>query len=58
MSSVCEQWSLEDFIDMNDVDMDKLLAFYKLGTIPSLEQIRSGAESDVLYEFDGSFGWL
>ncbi|KAH8423722.1 bifunctional precorrin-2 dehydrogenase/sirohydrochlorin ferrochelatase MET8 [Aspergillus melleus] len=42
MSGVCESWSLDDLVRMNDQDMDGLLAHYKSGKIPPLEEIRSG----------------
>ncbi|KAK1142507.1 Bifunctional dehydrogenase and ferrochelatase [Aspergillus melleus] len=42
MSGVCESWSLDDLVRMNDQDMDGLLAQYKSGKIPPLEVIRSG----------------
>ncbi|KAI9037418.1 bifunctional precorrin-2 dehydrogenase/sirohydrochlorin ferrochelatase MET8 [Aspergillus affinis] len=42
MSGVCESWSLDDLVRMNDQDMDGLLTHYKPGKIPSLEEIRSG----------------
>ena len=56
MSGVCENWSLEDFIAMNDEDMEALLSFYKPGDLPSLEDLRLGPELD-RFAFDGSFGW-
>lgn len=55
MSNVCESWSLEDLVALDEADMDALLGFYDPGTIPTLDQIRHG---DLLeYAFDGSFGW-
>ncbi|KAF1992419.1 siroheme synthase [Aulographum hederae CBS 113979] len=57
MSKVCESWSLEDLCDMVEEDMDLLLAYYKDGMVPSLEQIRLKEEPGV-YTFDGSFGWM
>lgn len=56
MSKVCESWSLEDLVDLDEKDMDALLAFYKPGTVPKLEQLRDGKASNE-YVFDGSFGW-
>lgn len=55
MSEVCESWSLEDLVELNDEDMEVLLGFYKPGTVPNFEQIRQG--DTIEYAFDGSFGW-
>ena len=57
MSSVCETWSLDDFINMDDEDMERLLAFYESGTVPSFDQISPGTEGESVFGFDGSFGW-
>lgn len=56
MIKVCEKWSLDDLVEMEDEDMEKLLGFYKPNTVPSFEDIRVGS-GDALYTFDGSFGW-
>ncbi|KAJ9636797.1 Bifunctional dehydrogenase and ferrochelatase [Coniosporium apollinis] len=56
MSKVCESWSLEDLVEMDEQDMERLLGFYKPGIVPSFEEIRLGDESGV-WRFDGSFGW-
>lgn len=56
MSKVCESWSLEDLVDLDEEDMEKLLGFYRPGTVPKLEQLRDGKASNE-YIFDGSFGW-
>ncbi|KAI9839095.1 MAG: Bifunctional dehydrogenase and ferrochelatase [Sclerophora amabilis] len=56
MSKVCESWSLEDLVEMEDEDMERLLGFYKSGDVPDFEQVRIGEEPGVV-EFDGSFGW-
>ena len=56
MSKVCESWSLEDLVEMDENDMEKLLGFYKPGDVPSLDYIRLGNDLKP-YEFDGSFGW-
>ncbi|KAI9816302.1 MAG: Bifunctional dehydrogenase and ferrochelatase [Pycnora praestabilis] len=55
MSKVCESWSLEELCDMDKVDMEALLGFYKPGTVPTFEKIRVGDEHST--GFDGSFGW-
>ena len=56
MSKVCESWSLDDLVVMEEEDMEKLLGFYPPGEVPSLERIRLGHELEE-YAFDGSFGW-
>ena len=56
MSRVCEEWSLEDLVEMDEGDMDRLLGFYKPGTVPKFEEVRLGNEADE-FGFDGSFGW-
>ncbi|KAL8871851.1 MAG: hypothetical protein Q9174_002407 [Haloplaca sp. 1 TL-2023] len=56
MSRVCESWSLEDLVMMDDGDMEKLLGFYEPGTVPSFERIRLGDNLEDCV-FDGSFGW-
>ncbi|KAI9756545.1 MAG: carboxypeptidase Y-deficient [Chaenotheca gracillima] len=56
MSRVCESWSLEDLVDMEDTDMERLLGFYKSGDVPEFAQIRLEEEPGVV-GFDGSFGW-
>ena len=55
MSKVCESWSLEELVALDDEDMEVLLSFYKPGTVPNFEQIRHGDTTE--YAFDGSFGW-
>ena len=57
MSEVCDQWSVDDFNTMDDADMRKLIQSYESGTVPSFEEIRLGPRGDVVWEFDGSFGW-
>ena len=56
MSKVCEDWNLKDLVEMDEEDMDKLLGFYKPGTVPSFEEVRLGNQADE-FVFDGSFGW-
>ncbi|KAL1851570.1 Bifunctional dehydrogenase and ferrochelatase [Paecilomyces lecythidis] len=40
MSRVCESWSLEDLVEMNEADMSQLLDYYKSSEVPSLKAIR------------------
>ncbi|KAL8835084.1 MAG: hypothetical protein Q9170_003461 [Blastenia crenularia] len=56
MSKVCESWSLEDLVEMEEDDMEKLLGFYKPGDVPTLDRLRLGDDFGD-YAFDGSFGW-
>jgi precorrin-2 dehydrogenase / sirohydrochlorin ferrochelatase len=57
MSEVCDKWSTENFNDMDDEDMSRLIQFYEIGLVPSFEEIRLGHDIDGLWRFDGSFGW-
>ncbi|KAL4784060.1 hypothetical protein BJX76DRAFT_348089 [Aspergillus varians] len=41
MSGVCESWSLEDLVEMNEEDMASLLTHYQSGGIPTLSEVRS-----------------
>ncbi|KAG8526539.1 uncharacterized protein KY384_008739 [Bacidia gigantensis] len=56
ISKLCEQCSLEDLVrktrGLNEFDVDRLLASYSSGEIPSLDD--DDVES---LPFDGSFGW-
>jgi precorrin-2 dehydrogenase/sirohydrochlorin ferrochelatase len=57
MSEVCDKWSVDDFNAMDDEDMRHLIRCYETGTVPSFEEIRLASKGDVVWEFDGSFGW-
>jgi precorrin-2 dehydrogenase / sirohydrochlorin ferrochelatase len=57
MSEVCDKWPVDDFNSMDDEDMRNLIRFYERGKVPSFEEIRLGHRGDVVWEFDGSFGW-
>ncbi|CAF9921553.1 MAG: Bifunctional dehydrogenase and ferrochelatase [Alectoria fallacina] len=56
MKRVCEQWSLEDLVEMDEQDMETLLGFYKPNAVPTFEEIRCGDLAEGC-AFDGSFGW-
>lgn len=59
MSEVCDKWSTENFNQMNEEDMERLIQFYGSGIVPSLEDLRLGsATTNAVWEFDGSFGWI
>lgn len=55
MSKVCESWSLDDLVEMDEGDMERLLGFYGPGTVPTFENIRCYDPEQ--FAFDGSFGW-
>lgn len=57
MSQVCDRWSTENFNDMDEEDMDRLVHCYGRGVVPTFEEIRLGRPTDIVWEFDGSFGW-
>lgn len=59
MSEVCDSWSTEDFNKMDKDDMKALVGYYESGQVPSFEEIRLGPRDEgVVWEFDGSFGWM
>jgi hypothetical protein len=51
---VCEKYSLDQLVGLSSEDMDRLLAYYGDGTVPSYELIYGEGP---IYQFDGSFGW-
>ena len=56
MSKVCEQWSLDNLVEMDEGDMEKLLGFYNPNIIPSFQEIRYGEQPSAVGAF-GAFGW-
>jgi hypothetical protein len=54
MVDVCEKYTLDQLVGLSSKDMDRLLAHYREGTVPSYESIRG---DEPIYQFDGSFGW-
>jgi precorrin-2 dehydrogenase/sirohydrochlorin ferrochelatase len=52
-----DKWSVDDFNVMDDEDVRNLIQYYEPGKVPSFEEIRLGPRGDVVWEFDGSFGW-
>ena len=40
-------------MEMDEEDMERLLGFYKPGTVPTFQSVRGDDD----YAFDGSFGW-
>jgi len=53
MIAVCQKYSLEELVRLDDKDMVRLLEYYKDGVVPPYNEIRD----EVAYIFDGSFGW-
>jgi precorrin-2 dehydrogenase/sirohydrochlorin ferrochelatase len=53
MIGVCEKYTLDELVDMNEEDMDRLLSHYQEGTVPAYHDVHTG----LAYEFDGSLGW-
>lgn len=43
MSGVCESWSLEELVQMDDKDMDHLLSHFESGKVVSFGDIRSSS---------------
>ena len=58
MTEICDKWSMENFNDMDDADMERLIQSYGPGVVPSFENVRLERPTNVVWEFDGSFGWL
>lgn len=56
MSKVCETWSLDDLVSLDEDEMEDLLSFYGPGTVPSYNEIRHRDDLSE-FAFDGSFGW-
>ncbi|MCJ1370533.1 Bifunctional dehydrogenase and ferrochelatase [Loxospora ochrophaea] len=56
MSKVCESWTLENLVEMDEDDMEALLGFFKSGAVPTFDRIRLGDETEE-FAFNGSFGW-
>ncbi len=54
MIGVCQKYSLDQLVKMNDADMDRLLLHYEEGTVPDFTEVHP--EKSV-FVFDGSFGW-
>ena len=53
MIDVCEQFTLDELVSLDDGDMDRLLQHYKEGRVPPYGVVRR----KTAYTFDGSFGW-
>ena len=53
MIGVCQKYSLDQLVKLNDADMDRLLLHYKEGTVPEFTEVHP----ENVFVFDGSFGW-
>jgi precorrin-2 dehydrogenase/sirohydrochlorin ferrochelatase len=40
MSGVCEQWSLEQLVEMSERDMDSVLTYYESGKVPTFQEVQ------------------
>ncbi|PGG98099.1 hypothetical protein AJ79_08980 [Helicocarpus griseus UAMH5409] len=56
ISRVCEVWSLEELVEMDDEDIEALLRYYSSDKVPTFEQVRLGDKADAIV-FDGSMGF-
>lgn len=56
MIQVCDKWSLEDFCDMTERDMEVLVESFATFVVPSYEQVQLREDPDV-WRFDNSFGF-
>jgi precorrin-2 dehydrogenase/sirohydrochlorin ferrochelatase len=54
MIEVCEKYSLDELVDLDEEDMDRLLSHYQEGIVPAYHEVHQGGS---LFDFDGSFGW-
>ena len=54
MSRVCEQWTLEQLVEMSDGDMEEILQCYSDNKVPKYGDLSNRVDD---WHFDGSFGW-
>ncbi|EEP81394.1 predicted protein [Uncinocarpus reesii 1704] len=55
ISRLCESWSSEELVEMDEKDMETLLGFYTQDIIPAFEQVQ--LKEGNIAPFDGSMGW-
>ncbi|KAK2802040.1 Bifunctional dehydrogenase and ferrochelatase [Onygenales sp. PD_10] len=53
ISRICEAWSLEQLVEMDEDDMATLLGYYASDKVPTFQQVRLGESK----AFDGSMGF-
>lgn len=58
MSRICDQWSTQDFNAMDEADMEYVVTFFDSSVVPSFEDVRLRRRPGVVWEYDGSFGWV
>ena len=46
ISNICELWTLEELVKIDDEDMDRILTFYGASKVPSFDDIY-GKSNDV-----------
>lgn len=51
---MCQKYSLDQLVRLNDADMDRLLQHYQGGSIPGFSEVHP---ENSLFGFDGSLGW-
>ncbi|OJD25115.1 hypothetical protein ACJ73_03516 [Blastomyces percursus] len=56
ISRICEMWSLEELVEMDEDDIETLLGYYPADKVPTFEQVRLGEKAG-LTAFDGSMGF-
>ncbi|EGC46706.1 siroheme biosynthesis protein MET8 [Histoplasma capsulatum var. duboisii H88] len=56
ISRICEMWSLEELVEMDEDDIETLLGYYLSDKVPTFEQVRLGEDADWI-GFDGSMGF-
>ncbi|EEH35724.1 hypothetical protein PAAG_00047 [Paracoccidioides lutzii Pb01] len=56
ISRICEMWSLEELVEMDEDDIEALLGYYPSDRVPTFEQVRLGECAGVTV-FDGSMGF-
>ena len=42
MIDVCEKYSLDELVDLEEEDMDRLLSHYQEGTVPAYHEVHQG----------------
>lgn len=60
MIKVCNKWTLEEFCEMDERDMEQLVRSFDPNLVPSFDEVRVREDEDdpnVVWKFDGSFGF-
>ncbi|OJD13122.1 hypothetical protein AJ78_06383 [Emergomyces pasteurianus Ep9510] len=56
ISRICEMWSLDELVEMDEDDIVTLLGYYPSDKVPTFEQVRLGDNAGQI-GFDGSMGF-